>query len=341
MNINDIKNIITTDTRYNFLNDNEHLNDNIVLLGMGGSIAYGTNTPNSDIDIRGIAVNSSNEILLGKDFEQVVDVVTDTTIYSFTKMIQLLSNANPNTIEILGLKPEHYLKVTEIGQKILDNKEIFLSKEVVNSFGGYAHSQLRRLDNKSARSLNQTEHEKHVLNSVNNVTYSFASRYNAYDNNIKLYVDKSNTNELDSEIYADINLKHYPLRDYLGMWSEMTNVIRDYDKVSKRNKQAVEHNKLSKHAMHLLRLFMMCIDILDKHEIITYREDEHDLLMSIRNNDFIDENNQPTEEFNKLVDEYQKRMEEAVKRTTLPDKPDYKKINELIISVNKQIVLGA
>ena len=341
MNINDIKNIITTDTRYNFLNDNEHLNDNIVLLGMGGSIAYGTNTPNSDIDIRGIAVNSSNEILLGKDFEQVVDVVTDTTIYSFTKMIQLLSNANPNTIEILGLKPEHYLKVTEIGQKILDNKEIFLSKEVINSFGGYAHSQLRRLDNKSARSLNQTEHEKHVLNSVNNVTYSFASRYNAYDNNIKLYVDKSNTNELDSEIYADINLKHYPLRDYLGMWSEMSNVIRDYDKVSKRNKNAVEHNKISKHMMHLLRLYMMCIDILDKHEIITYREDEHDLLMSIRNNDFIDENNQPTEEFNKLVDEYQKRMEEAVKRTTLPDKPDYKKINELIISVNKQIVLGA
>lgn len=341
MNINDIKNIITTDTRYNFLNDNEHLNDNIVLLGMGGSIAYGTNTPNSDIDIRGIAVNSSNEILLGKDFEQVVDVVTDTTIYSFTKMIQLLSNANPNTIEILGLKPEHYLKVTEIGQKLLDNREIFLSKEVVNSFGGYAHSQLRRLDNKSARSLNQTEHEKHVLNSVNNVTYSFASRYNAYDNNIKLYVDKSNTNELDSEIYADINLKHYPLRDYLGMWSEMSNVIRDYDKVSKRNKNAVEHNKISKHMMHLLRLYMMCIDILDKHEIITYREDEHDLLMSIRNNDFIDENNQPTEEFNKLVDEYQKRMEEAVKRTTLPDKPDYKKINELIISVNKQIVLGA
>lgn len=341
MNINDIKNIITTDTRYNFLNDNEHLNDNIVLLGMGGSIAYGTNTPNSDIDIRGIAVNSSNEILLGKDFEQVVDVVTDTTIYSFTKMIQLLSNANPNTIEILGLKPEHYLKVTEIGQKLLDNKEIFLSKEVVNSFGGYAHSQLRRLDNKSARSLNQTEHEKHVLNSVNNVTYSFASRYNAYDNNIKLYVDKSNTNELDSEIYADINLKHYPLRDYLGMWSEMSNVIRDYDKVSKRNKNAVEHNKISKHMMHLLRLYMMCIDILDKHEIITYREDEHDLLMSIRNNDFIDENNHPTEEFNKLVDEYQKRMEEAVKRTTLPDKPDYKKINELIISVNKQIVLGA
>ena len=341
MNINDIKNIITTDTRYNFLNDNEHLNDNIVLLGMGGSIAYGTNTPNSDIDIRGIAVNSSNEILLGKDFEQVVDVVTDTTIYSFTKMIQLLSNANPNTIEILGLKPEHYLKVTEIGQKLLDNREIFLSKEVVNSFGGYAHSQLRRLDNKSARSLNQTEHEKHVLNSVNNVTYSFASRYNAYDNNIKLYVDKSNTNELDSEIYADINLKHYPLRDYLGMWSEMSNVIRDYDKVSKRNKNAVEHNKISKHMMHLLRLYMMCIDILDKHEIITYREDEHDLLMSIRNNDFINENNQPTEEFNKLVDEYQKRMEEAVKRTTLPDKPDYKKINELIISVNKQIVLGA
>lgn len=125
------------------------------------------------------------------------------------------------------------------------------------------------------------------------------------------------------------------------MISEMHTIINNYDKESKRNKNAVEHNKLSKHAMHLLRLYMMCIDILDKHEIITYRENEHDLLMAIRNNvdhEFIGEDNQPTEKFNKLVDEYQKKMEESAKRTTLPDKPDYNKINELVKNVNKTII---
>ena len=328
---------------YNFIRENKHLGENIILLGFGGSRAYGTNIETSDIDIRGIATNSADEILLGTDFEQVVDVNTDTTIYSFNKMINLLSNSNPNTIEILGLKPEHYLKITDIGQMLLDNKEIFLSKIVVHSFGGYAYSQLRRLDNKSARALNQTEKEHHILNSILNAEYSFANRYNDYDIDMfKLYIDKATNDDLDNEIYIDFNLKHYPLRDYLGMWNELKTVIRDYDKVSKRNKNAIEHNKLTKHAMHLVRLYMMAIDILDKHEINTYREKEHDLLMSIRNNkdfEWIDENHQPTEKFNKLVDEYQRKMEDSAKNTTLPDVPNYKAINEIKTKINKQIIM--
>ena len=216
MNIEEIKNKLNTED-YNFLNTNPYLN-NIILLGMGGSYAYGTNIETSDIDIRGIATNSADEILLGTDFEQVVDVNTDTTIYSFNKMIDLLSKTNPNTIEILGLKPEHYLKITDIGQMLLDRKEIFLSKIVVHSFGGYAYSQLRRLDNKSARALNQTEKEHHILNSILNAEYSFANRYNDYDIDMfKLYIDKATNDELDNEIYIDFNLKHYPLRDYLGI----------------------------------------------------------------------------------------------------------------------------
>lgn len=340
MNIEEIKNKLNT-TDYAFLRNNPHLN-NIILLGMGGSYAYGTNVETSDIDIRGIATNSADEILLGTDFEQVVDVNTDTTIYSFNKMIDLLSKTNPNTIEILGLKPEHYLKITDIGQMLLDRKEIFLSKIVVHSFGGYAYSQLRRLDNKSARALNQTEKEHHILNSILNAEYSFADRYNDYDIDMfKLYIDKATNDELDNEIYIDFNLKHYPLRDYLGMWNELKTVIRDYDKVSKRNKNAIEHNKLTKHAMHLVRLYMMAIDILDKHKINTYREKEHDLLMSIRNNkdfEWIDENHQPTERFNQLVDDYQRKMEDSAKNTTLPDIPDYDKINELKKDVNRKII---
>lgn len=331
-----IKEKVNNDKSYEFLKTNEHLGDNIVLLGLGGSYAYGTNIETSDIDIRGIATNSKREILLGEDFEQVVDVPTDTTVYSFKKIINLLCNANPNTIEILGLNPNQYIKISDIGRQILDNKTLFLSKRVIESFGGYAHSQLRRLDNKSARQLNQSEHEKHVLNSVNNAKYSFAGRYS--NCNINLYLDKAENEELDTEIFADVTLKHYPLRDYLGMWNELKTVVRDYDKVSKRNKNAVEHNKISKHMMHLLRLYMMCIDILDNHEIITYRAKEHDLLMAIRNNEYIDNNSQPTEEFNKLVDYYQNKMMESAKRTTLPDEPDYNKIKEFVIKVNNEIV---
>ena len=39
------------------------IGNNIILLGLGGSYAYGTNLATSDIDIRGIALNSAEDIL--------------------------------------------------------------------------------------------------------------------------------------------------------------------------------------------------------------------------------------------------------------------------------------
>ena len=76
---------------------------------------------------------------------------------------------------------------------------------------------------------------------------------------------------MDTEIYMDVTLSHYPLRDYKSMWSEMNNIVKDYAKIGKRNKNAIEHGKLAKHMMHLIRLYLMVIDILEKKEIITYR----------------------------------------------------------------------
>ena len=85
---------------------------------------------------------------------------------------------------------------------------------------------------------------------------------------------------------------------------------------------------------HLIRLYMMCIDILEKEEIVTYREKERDLLMSIRNGEYLDENRQPIPEFYDLLNEYEKRFEYAKNNTSLPEKPDYKSINNFRMSVN-------
>ena len=165
MNIEQIKQKIKSE-RYDFLKNDKHLGKNIILLGLGGSHAYGISNKNSDTDIRGIALNSKREILLGNDFGQVEHILTDTVIYSFNKIVTLLCNCNPNTCEILGLNPEHYLYLSPIGQELLDNKQIFLSKKAAFSFGGYATAQARRLDNKAVRLVNQEQREKHILNSI-------------------------------------------------------------------------------------------------------------------------------------------------------------------------------
>lgn len=342
MNLKQIKQELHSPA-YDFIRTDEHLGKNIILLALGGSHAYGMDKETSDLDVRGIALNPKSDILLGTDFEQVVNIDTDTTMYSFNKMLQLLSSSNPNTIEILGCKPEHYLHLTNIGQELLDNRHMFLSKICIHTFAGYAGSQLRRLENKSARLVGQTERELHIYKSICNASYDFKRRYTTHESDaIKLYIDESEQPDFETEIYMDLNLDHYPLRDWAGMWNEMKAIVNSYSKIGKRNEKAISHDKLGKHMAHLLRLYMMCIDILEQEEIITYREFEHDLLMKIRNADpeFLDNNRQPTAAFYDLLNDYEKRFEYAKGNTYLPDVPDYKKINEFKMSVNERIVRG-
>lgn len=178
---------------YDFIKTNPHLGGSMIFATFGGSHAYGTNTPDSDIDIRGCAFNSRTDILGRTNFEQVIDNPTDTTIYSFNKLIHLLSDCNPNTIELLGCKPEQYVFFNDIGRMMVEQRDMFLSQKAVHAFGGYATQQLRRLQAALARDrYDQSEKEKQILSSCKSSMTSFNDRYQEFENGaIHLYVDES------------------------------------------------------------------------------------------------------------------------------------------------------
>lgn len=166
---------------YDFLRENPHLGSNIMFLTLGGSHAYGTNVPGSDVDVRGVTGDSKYDLLGFGTFEQVVEQSTDTTIYGFRKLVSLLINCNPNVIEMLGSKPDNYLMVSPEGQMLLDNKALFLSKKALYSFGGYANDQLRRLQMGLLQNdVNTDMKEEFALRSVQRVlsgpTYSTTLR---------------------------------------------------------------------------------------------------------------------------------------------------------------------
>lgn len=340
MTIEQIKDKLKS-TEYDFLRTDKNLGNNIIILTLGGSHAYGTNNENSDLDIRGCALNSKRKLLIGEGFEQFVDNETDTTIYSFNKLVTLLTKVNPNTCELLGNKPEHYFYVSPIGQELIDNAHLFLSKKCISSFGGYANQQLYRLQQRSAHQMSQSELEKHILKTLEFMQADFTKKYTPYKSDaIELYIDKAVQEGYDTEIFMDIKLTHYPLRDYCSMWNGLQNTVRQYGKIGKRNEKAIEHGKIAKHSMHLIRLYMMCLDILEKERIITYREDEHDLLMDIRNGKYLDSNDQPIPEFFEMVNDFEKRLDYAKNNTNLPDEPDYETIEEFVASVNERVVKG-
>ena len=326
---------------YNFLRSNPRLGSRIMLLGVSGSCGYGTNREGSDIDFRGVTLNLPSDLIGLTSFEQYEDSVTDTVIYSFNKLVSLLLNCNPNTIEILGLDDDQYVIKTSAGQELLDHRRLFLSRRAAASFGHYADSQLRRLQNAIARdTLPQPSREEHILKSVIHTMDDFNRKQSEqYKTDAKLYIDTAETEGLETEIFLDADFRHYPLRRYNDMMNNLHSVVRDYDKIGKRNHKK-DDDHLNKHAMHLLRLFMMGIDILEKGEIRTHRpESDLKLLRSIRNGDYMREN-VLIPAFYEIVTDYERRFHEAEKCSILPDGPDTEKVGKFVESINRRVVTG-
>jgi predicted nucleotidyltransferase len=340
MTIEQIKQLVAS-KEYDFLRTDPHLGNRIMFLTLGGSYSYGTNVSTSDVDVRGCAMNSASEIVGLSNFEQFVETNTDTTIYAFNKLIGLLLNCNPNTIEMLGCKPEHYIHMTEAGREFINNRKMFLSKRALRSFGGYANQQLNRLENALARDhLSQAKKEEHIMRSMQNSVESFESRYTNFDaGSIVLFTDDSPREDWDQEIFANIHLEHFPARQFNSMLNDLHNVLGTYEKLNHRNHKKDDAH-LNKHAMHLIRLYLMCIDILEKEEIITYREADHDLLMSIRNGAYQNEDSTYKPEFFEIIDHLKKRLDYAKENTSLPAHPNMKQVEEFVMSVNRRALNG-
>jgi hypothetical protein len=92
--------------------------------------------------------------------------------------------------------------------------------------------------------------------------------------------------------------------------------------------------------MHLIRLLMMAIDILEKGEIKTHRTAEHELLQRIRRGDFQQEDKQFSKEFYDMLEDYENRLKLATAHSILPDEPDMKKVEQFVEYVNRRAVDG-
>lgn len=119
------------------------------------------------------------------------------------------------------------------------------------------------------------------------------------------------------------------------MYNAMNQVCKDYDHLDHRNRKKDDAH-LNKHAMHLIRLYQMAIEILGKGEINTKRSgNDLQLLRNIRRGEYM-KDSVMTENFYRLVDEYEAKLEQVYQETKLPKNPAYKEIEQLLININLQ-----
>ena len=307
----------------------EQYKDRLCFICFGGSHAYGTNVETSDIDIRGVMLPTKEELIGLNKFEQKVDEETDTTIYEFNKFIKLISNCNPNTIELLGCKD--YLIFNDVGKELIDNVDMFLSKKCINTFGGYATAQLRRLENALCHdNYSEKDKVKHIEQTMN-VAMSKLEEEN------KIYFDKGiKTKIVDDKLYLDINIKKAPIEQVRATLNNLLTIEKTFNKLNHRNSKKTEQ-KLDKHIMHLVRLYLTCFDILENNCVHTYRKNDREFLLEIRNGLFL-KDNKLTDEFLVYLKELEDRLDKDKLETKLPEKPNFKAINAFVMDVNKKVI---
>lgn len=140
------------------------------LLVVAGSHAYGLDDEQSDADFRGIVLSPVLDILCQKPAETISASQEDVVYHPLCKFFKLAAAGNPNVLEWLFVRPEDIVYLNQYGKMILENRHLFLSRKMADSYLGYAANswkvlskalQSRLEDERSIRLVQK--HARHIL----------------------------------------------------------------------------------------------------------------------------------------------------------------------------------
>lgn len=141
-----------------------------VLVGVGGSRAYGLATVDSDTDYRGCFVAPTREFF-GLTFPQETydRKNPDVALHEVGKLLRLASAANPTVLEVFFYSD--YVVRSSVGNLLIENRDLFITGKIRSTHVGYANQQFERLKKRqgsfSADTAKRTEkHARHLLRLV-------------------------------------------------------------------------------------------------------------------------------------------------------------------------------
>jgi uncharacterized protein len=271
---------------------------NRIFTTRAGSHAYGLATESSDEDFRGVFIGLPNNVAGLYPVEQC-ELSGDNVIFELRKFVLLAKDCNPNIIELLFVDESDILFQTEWWQRLKAQRALFLTKRAKFTFSGYAMAQLKRI-----RGHNRW------LNDPQPVETPDPARY------LKTkFIEGLGQREVFDQAAYDMAMKQW--RQY---WEWKTN------RNPKRAALEEEHGFDCKHAMHLIRLLRMGIEIMHGQGVIVKRPDRDELL-AIRNGVM------GYDELVALAEGYERQLDELYDQSDLPHAPDVEKINRLMLGI--------
>ena len=128
-----------------------------------GSQSYGTALPTSDIDKKFVYIDTLDN-LLSNNVTQQLNVTKDYVGYEIGRYLELVQTNNPNILELLASPNDCIIYCHPLFKEILINqKQLFLSKQCGDSFGGYANTQIKKARGLNKKIVNPIEGEKKTV----------------------------------------------------------------------------------------------------------------------------------------------------------------------------------
>ena len=347
-------------------NDTKWIKDRTIFITVHGSCAYGLNTPESDIDLRGVCV-APKEYYIGynKTFNEYIANKPDCTIFDILKFFKLASQNNPNCLEILFTEQEHHLIITKAGQKLLDNRDQFLSKALKERFIGYAKSQAHRIrqhkkwllsgikmEHKPTRQemglpekpeISQAEYDA-VKSAIVKKIETWNPHFEPFSEAQQIFI-QNKIGDILSEMQISSNDKWAAASRLIGLNDNLIRIIqqeRAFEnkleewrsfcewKKNRNPKRAAMEEKYGydlKHATQLVRLLRLGKEILETGKVQVYRIDDREELLAIKNGAW------SYAKLTDYADKIEEELKETYKNSKLPNQPNVKLLDNLCIEI--------
>jgi predicted nucleotidyltransferase len=328
---------------------------------ISGSHAYGTQTPKSDSDRRGIFVAPDSFQAGMESIEQVADEKNDEVYYELTRFFQLLEKNNPGALEIL-YSPSDCIRYKHPAFDLID-PSLFLSKLSEKSFSGYSEMQIRKARGLNKKMVNpQPEQRKHLrefchvleaqgsvplgdwlalrgleekdcgLVAVNHAPSTYALFHDPALRYRGIFSPKDDA----AVVCSSVPLEAKPiawLHGNMDAFKAHCRAHREYWQwVEERNEERYRTNEAhgleydTKNIMHTFRLLDMALEIAVEG-VVRVRRPNATWLLEVRDGKF------SYDEILAITEERLLAIREAFEKSSLPEEPDRERITDLLREV--------
>lgn len=341
--------------------------DLILLDCISGSTAYNLNVKDSDVDQKGIFIMARKQLYGFERQEQIANATNDEVYFEIGRFLDLLIKNNPNILELLSTPEEFVLYRHQLIDLI--KPEDFLSKLCLDTFAGYAQTQIKKARGLNKKINKPMDGERKSILDFCFVIYDNGSipikewlLQNGYSqgqcglvnldhfrNVYLLYHQKQLTEgrfkgiisgpDADDVQFSSVpkGIEHIAVMNFnKDSYSVYCREFREYQEWEEKRNQARYQSTLAlgksydaKNMMHTFRLLNMAEEIALKGEVIVKRADR-EFLLDIRNGKF------EFDELMQMVGEKMEQVEIAYAKSNLPDKPDFHKAEELLVEIRER-----